>query len=158
MLTYGLENFVLNKIQIRKIQTTKGTIIKKMMNLKKSSRTTDLLLAMGLEKIECALIKRKLGFIQRMRSNSKTDEILKEIETNECKIDQMSKKSIIREVIEYLDYNEFDYNEINIALTSRIKELYKINSNGISDSIKICLENMDNPDYRKILEELVKSY
>lgn len=51
VLTYGLENYVLNKKQIRKLQTTEGTIMKKMLNLNNKSRTTSLLQQLDLKKL-----------------------------------------------------------------------------------------------------------
>ena len=51
-------------------------------------------------------------------SNSKTEEILKEIKTNEYETNQMI---VIREIIEYLVYNDFDYNEISTALISKLE-------------------------------------
>ncbi|CAF1140489.1 unnamed protein product, partial [Brachionus calyciflorus] len=47
VLTYGFENFVLNKKQMRKLQTTEGTIIKRMLNLNKKARNSELLTAIG---------------------------------------------------------------------------------------------------------------
>ena len=157
-LTYGFENYVLTKEQIKKMQTTEATMIKKMLNLKKTSRTTNLLNALGLEKMENKLIKGKLSFIKRLLNNNLTLGVLKELETKSNQTKDLSKKSIVKEVFDHLEKDEISISDIIQLIEINTKELTKIESNGISDSIKICLENMGNETYRKMLVELTKSF
>ncbi|RMZ94723.1 RNA-directed DNA polymerase from mobile element jockey-like, partial [Brachionus plicatilis] len=96
-LTYGFENYALSREQIRKLQTTEATMIKNMLNLKKSSRTTNLLNALGLEKMETKLLKGKLAFFKRLLPNNLTSAILGEFEKNDIKKEDLSKKSTIKE-------------------------------------------------------------
>lgn len=154
VLTYGLENYVLNKKQIRKLQTTEGTIIKRMLNLNYKSRTTSLLSAIGLEKIELNLKKRKLGFFKRALNNNLTKEIIDGVELNETT--KLSKKSIIKEIFEIIECEEKDY--LSMAIENEIENTKEKNNSAISNSIRVCLDNIEIPEYKKMLVELTRSY
>ena len=157
-LTYGFENYVLNKAQIKKLQTTEATMVKKMLNLNKTSRTTNLLSALDIEKMEEKIIKLKNGFMKRIMGNNLTQTIIKELENKVSEISELSNKSILKEMAEYAEESGLNIHEINQSIDIKLKELRKSVPNGISDSIKLCLENIGQETYRKLLVELTRSY
>ncbi|RNA22389.1 hypothetical protein BpHYR1_040708, partial [Brachionus plicatilis] len=150
-LTYGLENYVLSREQLKKIQTTEATMIKKMLNLKKTSRTTNLLLALGLEKIENKLLKEKLAFVKRLLSNKLSFGLFREIENNLIKKEEFSNKSIIKEILECLEEDKIEVHKIIQLIELKRKDLMKKETNGISDSIEECLRKMGNETYKRML-------
>ncbi|CAF1029148.1 unnamed protein product [Brachionus calyciflorus] len=125
-----------------------------MLNLNYKSRTTLLLSAIGLEKIELNLKKRKLGFFKRALNNNLTKDIIDGVELNETQ--QLSKKSIIKEIFENIECEEKDY--LRMAIEKEIKDTLEKNNTAISNSIRVCLDNIEIPEYKKMLVELTKSY
>ncbi|RNA36151.1 hypothetical protein BpHYR1_011387 [Brachionus plicatilis] len=111
-----------------------------MLNLKKTSRTTNLLLALGLEKIENKLLKEKLAFVKRLLSNKLTFGLFREFEKSLIKKEEFSNKSITKEILECLEED-------------KIEDLMKKETNGISDSIEECLRKMGNETYKRMLEK-----
>ena len=81
---------------------------------------------------------------------------LKELERNTQ--DQLSKKSIVKELNEVIKEDGNEGMDITQNIELKLRELRNTNRNGITDSIKECLENKGNETYRKIFKELTKSH
>ena len=45
-----------------------------------------------------------------------------------------------------MEFDELDYEDINLIIGPKIKELSKHITNGISDSIRTCLDNINNKE------------
>ncbi|RNA26501.1 hypothetical protein BpHYR1_020630 [Brachionus plicatilis] len=71
--------------QINLISATDGNIIKKMLYVPASSKTTELLASLGLETSLEYMKRQKLKFYQRLRLNTYTDALLKELQVNKYK-------------------------------------------------------------------------
>ncbi|CAF0919426.1 unnamed protein product [Brachionus calyciflorus] len=103
VLTYGCEALKMNNIHLRKMKTTEGTIIKRILRLNKKARTTKLMHALDVEPTETMLLKRKLAFIKRTSVNPFTgklvDNLIKESIINKK---SLSKKSVLNELNEKL--------------------------------------------------------
>ena len=115
-------------------------------------------MALGLEKMETKVMKEKLGFFKRLDSNVLTRKLLDTIGRCEYETKKLSKKSILKQITEYLEYDELDYEDINLIIGPKIKELSKHITNRINDSIRTCLDNINNKEYRDLLVKLVKPY
>ncbi|RNA21535.1 hypothetical protein BpHYR1_030637 [Brachionus plicatilis] len=63
----------------------------------------------------------------------------------------VKKTLILKEVFDYLEKEEISLGDLIQQIETRTKELKNIKQNGISDSIKICIENIGNDVYRKML-------
>ncbi|RNA45002.1 hypothetical protein BpHYR1_042314 [Brachionus plicatilis] len=83
-----------------KFQTTEATMIKKILSLQKTSRTSNLLSALRIEKMEVKLFRGKMLLMKRLLTNKMTMDALKELER--ITQDQLSKKSIFKELNERL--------------------------------------------------------
>ena len=79
IVTYGLENCFLNGEQLDKIVTTEGNILKKLLYLPNTAKSTELYIALGLETSALNLKKQKLRFFQVLRSNEYTNAVLGEL-------------------------------------------------------------------------------
>ncbi|RMZ99707.1 RNA-directed DNA polymerase from mobile element jockey-like, partial [Brachionus plicatilis] len=82
---------------------------KKNDKFKKNSRSTNLLSALGLEKMEQKLMKEKLGFLKRLANNDLTKKILEELERCNGETKKLSNKSSLKKIAEYLECDELDF-------------------------------------------------
>lgn len=85
ILSYGLENCTLTNEQIKIIATTEGNILKRMLGIPKTSRTTDLFLSLNMQKAQISILIQKMKFYQRLRNNQYTNQILIELNRSDNK-------------------------------------------------------------------------
>ncbi|RNA43154.1 hypothetical protein BpHYR1_004066 [Brachionus plicatilis] len=125
-----------------------GLMIKQILGLDKRSRTTNLLYALNIEPVISKIKKLKLNFASRIIGNECT-------RTKET--DRNNGNKLVQELREILGSNEFITQEILIKKVKKIKEEDEIISkNGICETIKFCLENMD--ERKEQLKLIVKAY
>lgn len=74
-----------------------------------------------------------------------TKDIIDGVELNETQ--QLSKKSVIKEIFEKIECEEKDY--LMMAIEKEIKNTLEKNNTAISNSIKVCLDNIEIPEYKK---------
>ena len=81
-------------------------MIKRILYLQKTPRTSNLLSALRIEKMELKLLRGKMLFMKRLLTNKMTMSALKELERNTQV--HLSKKSIVKELNELIkeDGNE----------------------------------------------------
>ena len=66
VLTFGLKCIDLNNINIRKIETTQGNLIKQCMGLCKSSHSTELLSSLNIHSIKDLVSRNTLSLYSRI--------------------------------------------------------------------------------------------
>ena len=166
ILSYGCEALKINQLDQRKLKTTEGTIIKRIMGLGKRARTTKLMHALDMETTEMMLLRRKLYFMKRLMINKFTRELvtslLKESRQNGK---NTNKKSVLNELHEILvNENEGIENleDLEDKINFKIKEISLNNreckKDGIVESIKFCIAgSMTKEKQEKILQLLTKA-
>jgi len=102
-LTKGLDVFTLNQNQINELQTIESNAIKIAYDLSTRFKSTPILNAHKLNKIEQQIKKEKLAFFVRMANNTYTKQILENIriESNNNFVND----SIINDVIDFTKCN-----------------------------------------------------
>ena len=78
-LLYGIEHFIFNKGEMKRIQTAEANIIKTALNLSYSLANSKLLLALKIEKSSYQIDMNKLSLFNRLKNNSYTKKIIHEI-------------------------------------------------------------------------------
>jgi hypothetical protein len=66
VLTYGLESIDLNNINMRKVETTQGNLIKQCMGLSKRSHSTELLSSLNIHRIKDLVSRNTLSLYCRI--------------------------------------------------------------------------------------------
>ncbi|CAF0974992.1 unnamed protein product [Brachionus calyciflorus] len=97
-LYYGFDNLVINKTQIKTLQTLESKLIKAMFRISKKTRSTKLLRAVNIEKVYELWIKTKVKFLNRLIQFELTRNIVESI----IKYDNTSstdKKSLVMDLI-----------------------------------------------------------
>jgi len=76
IIYYGLENVYLYKTEIKKIQSLESQIVKRMLNVEKRTKSTNLLYSVGIEPVEEKTKTSKLKFAIRLLNNNTTRQII----------------------------------------------------------------------------------
>ena len=163
ILTYGIEALKVNDILKRKLKTTEGFLIKKMLGLGKKSRTKRLMSALDMETTQSLLLKRKLSFVGRLEKNEFTKNLVNNIILESRSLRKpLSKKSMILEIINILEIDT-NIESLSKKAHERIKEentAAKLEKkDGLVESIKYCISgNLSSEKQKKILELLTKPF
>jgi hypothetical protein len=80
-----MENCDLNLGQVEELKKAEGNILKRILYLPKSSKSTELHSALRIDLTKEAITKQKLQFLARLRKNEYTDSLLTEISKNSYK-------------------------------------------------------------------------
>jgi endonuclease/exonuclease/phosphatase family metal-dependent hydrolase len=163
ILYYGIENLTLNKKDVQTIQSIEATLIKYSYNLSKTTRTTNLLNAVEIEQSNNRIKVTKLKFFIRLMKNEITrriiDVIVKKYQLTREK--KTIKNSLLKDVLESVEESVLTDTACCKKIREIIKEIKKKEvserNDGISDSIRICLENR-NEFNDKLLKLLVQSF
>jgi hypothetical protein len=103
ILYYGAENLILNKRDIKAMQSAEASLIKYSLNLSKRVKSTKLLLAMEMEPTFSRIESIKLNFFLRLTKNDLTNEIIRKIaqEHTSSGNESLTKRSLIGEIMNY---------------------------------------------------------
>ena len=96
-LYYGFEILNFTGQQIKKLQTLESTLLKRMLKLRKTSRSTRLLKALRIETAKDRLLKIKNSFLLQLLKNPFTHKILEELCKN-LKTKKLHKKSYLHQL------------------------------------------------------------
>lgn len=160
VLLYGVENTYLTKAETKKIQTIESCIIKRLFSIKKSCKTTDLLKAISIDKLEDRLKIIKTKYYKRLMDNPFTNQLVHKLIQELC-VNKIHKKSFIRELLDksYLNANDLsnveNVEKVIKAYISQYKEYTEASKQEMEmDSIRKMLQNNEKDK----LNELLKSY
>lgn len=100
-LTYGIDNFTLNQTQIRKLQSTDGSMLKRLLNISKYCYNTELMIALGMLPMGDLYKKMRLSLFIRLCQN----EIMYNLLQDSLLVLQNEKErdSIVKDVLELVD-------------------------------------------------------
>ena len=166
ILYYGMENMVLNKTEAKTIQSLEGILVKRMLNVGKTSRTSQLLRAIKIEPAADKIDVIKLSFYARLVDNQYTKQIILRIIPDIEKLQEHEKEkasrgfihNIVEELCECKTQNIDDLAKQCIKKVKDLKKEQKSSyNNGIADSIRYCLENRSREN-EKNLKLLLKSF
>jgi exonuclease III len=115
VLTYGLEAMILGTTQLDKIQKKEENIIKKALGLSTRLHSSELMICLGINRMDLKLDSMLPSFFYRLLQNQYTNDFIRQVINNNIKID---KKSIIYHII-----NKFKTKDMN-KLNEKCK-LYK---------------------------------
>lgn len=163
VLLYGIENLTLQKKDVKNIQTIEGTLIKYSYSLSKTTRTTNLLNAVEIDQSSNRIQLIKLKFFLRLLNNDTTRNILEVIISAFARSKEQAviKNSLIRDILEcgIEEAVLIDTTNRKKIIKEKVKTLKKKHTDeGISDSIRTCLNNRSNQNNEKILKLLVQSF
>jgi len=148
IIYYGLENIYLFKTEKRKIQLLESNIVKKMLGVKKRTKSTNLLYSVGVEQVEEKVKILKLRFANRILSNNLTSQILNHTLIND------KKNKFVSEIKEIIGNNndQIDTDLMKDKIKLIQKKTGEMKASGISDSILFCLNNRsENENNLKLL-------
>ena len=166
ILYYGMENMVLNKAEAKHIQSLEGILVKRMLNVGKNSRTTQLLRSVKIETVVEKINIIKLSFYTRLISNEYTKQIVGQIIKDMEKFNELDKEkakngfihNIVEELCGWNTSNTDDLSNHCIKKTKELKKQQKDSyNNGIAESLIYCMENRTREN-DKILKLLLKSF
>ena len=153
-LTYGFENSTLNLTQLKDTQSHESTLLKRGFNLaNRGIKSTELLIACNIETTKVKLLKTKYSFINRIKENNFTNEIIKEILSSDSLISN-DRLSIIGHLMNMVDSKEacLDTLMLNILIeieieTSETSNKANKTTTQIVRSGKVKVEKQDSRNY-----------
>ena len=153
-LTYGFENSTLNLTQLKDTQSHESTLLKRGFNLSnRGIKSTELLIACNIETTKVKLLKTKYSFINRIKENNFTNEIIKEILSSDSLISN-DRLSIIGHLMNMVDSKEacLDTLMLNILIeieieTSETSNKANKTTTQIVRSGKVKVEKQDSRNY-----------
>ena len=108
VVLYGVETQSLNKEQTRELQVFESSIIKRLVGISKYCRSTLLIYASSLERIEERVGNAKLALIDRLAANTDTQEttasILNTYDSTRSK--KLHRLSTLAEVVAHTNNNK----------------------------------------------------
>ena len=111
LLYYGIENTPLNQKQINSVQTLESNLVKGMFQIPKKSRSTKLLRACKLEKVNELITKTKIKFAKRLLEFPNTTDLIYNLEESDLKI-KFDKKSLFHEIVRIVQKTDAKFNEM----------------------------------------------
>jgi hypothetical protein len=150
-LLYGSENSLLNKKQIKDLQSTESTIMKKAFGFKSNyTHSTKLNRAVKLEKINDKLYQNKYKFLLRLQKNEYTNELINDLLINSDI--QNDNESLIGYLMKLNKKKEKTLQELIVTCSERLKiNRKKYNSDRKNDEVaKVINALKSKGDKRKV--------
>jgi hypothetical protein len=148
-LLYCTANFYINKTLQDAIQTTELNILKRLINLPKTSKNTELRGALKLNSMRDQIIERKLALLNQLMNNDLTRKILEHQMEN---IEHISDRSLLAETIEKCGFSN---DKFSLSLIKPLLEAHEayladaptaiLQSSEKLRSIRYLLENRSGP-------------
>ncbi|RMZ93192.1 RNA-directed DNA polymerase from mobile element jockey-like [Brachionus plicatilis] len=141
LLYYGLDNLVLNKTQIKKLQNLESSLVKAMFLIpKRRTRSTKLLLACKIDKVHDLRFKTKIQFAYRLLQYENTNKLIRVI-GNLDNTATRDKNSLFYELNELVDIYDKSFEEVVIH---GMREICKIEKKNRAEKNKPEIKEVSN--------------
>ena len=148
IIQYGWETMVINKTMIEKEQRYQNCCVKTLIGLNWRTKSTDLMVALGIDSVETSILKNKITFLQNLLKNGFTGKMLaeyeKEINEKGVKLELIGNGSWIVNLIKIVGLDKFNPVEIIKKLSSKIENIRegerKVKKLPIFKTIQGCLD------------------
>lgn len=158
-LTYILSNAYLDTATRNEINTRQNNLIRMIIGINKRCHISKLLKVIKVYNFDQLYAISKVRLIISIKNNSLTNEIL-EILVKDKIIRSKKSKSILTDLVyleSYLNKTKASILESPQSVVRTIKEQLSY-QDGLTASIKTCVDNFNDPIYRAMLRNLTKSY
>jgi hypothetical protein len=153
--TYALEIMSLNLKTINELNMSQNFLVRFMLGLNKFNHISDINSALKIMNIKHLYYKHKLGFIKQIKNNSISNQIYN-ILKNQDK-DYNTSLSFLKDVdamCEFLKINRQEIESKNID--KKLNDVF-YKSDGMIDSISMCMLNINNKYHKDLLALLTKT-
>lgn len=158
-ITYGLGIVTLNQTSINTLNINQNNLVRQMFNLRYTCHMSDVLKVLKILKFYQPYLFSKLSFIEAIRFNSLASGIFEYIIHNITIGPSKSNNSFEADIQLLTNHFNLDF-PLLLSNKSKCKRELKghfLINDDISDSIKMCLENLRFKDYSFFLIEQIRS-
>ena len=154
---YGIENMSLSNLTLNNLNTMQNSLFRYLTRLSRSSHMSNLLNSLSILSISDLVMKLKVGFVNHLKNNVVTNEILNFLLTSKQLVNKRS-KSFYSDIMKIGNLIDSSFDHLTFSKNFKIYLKNKLKSNGVSDSIKFCMHNIKLPWAQNLLKLLTKSF
>ena len=158
-LAYGWEFLTLNEKIKQELKRSEGAVIKRILNIIKTTSNTLIFNAMAIREPQDQLFVVKIKLFNRLKENEFTNKLIENLKRFNTNNNKLGNNSLLMQIETIL--HKFELEELNKDTTAKIinqisSKEKQMRSDGLIDSINYCIINRsENPEHNKILHLLL---
>jgi hypothetical protein len=156
--TYALETTTLNHKTKHFLNISQNNIIRQILGLKRFCHMSNILKCLRIYDFNTLYIKSKLSFLESIKKNEICSQIFNFL-CHDLNNTQKNSKSFQKDIIMLQSHFCIDI-ELIFAGPTRLRDLLNEEiheSDGLCDSIMLCLNNINNKFYKNLLDNLIQT-